>query len=123
MQHAATAKGMGSTLSDRDFADQLLDRIDRGDTEGALASMAACPEAFAEQVHDTLLLAFWSDGVMGDPTDLPDCALLALALLLGASGRRRAVGVFLDEVSHDRDAEWFRAPAALIAAHYAEGRA
>ena len=97
----------------------LVETLDAGDVAGALAAMQVCPAPIAQQAHDLLLLAFFPDGEMGDPADLYDSALLCLAMLLGASGQREAVGPFLDRVGVGRDAGWFQPPAQRIRDHFA----
>lgn len=96
----------------------LVDTLDEGKAAGALAAMQACPADLAKQAYNLLLLAFFPDGT-GNPADLDDAVVFALAILLGASGNGEAVAGFLESVKPGRVEEWFLPPATLIAAHYA----
>jgi len=96
----------------------LVDTLDAGDVAGPLAAIQACPASIAEQAYNLLLLAFFPKGA-GNPADLDDAAILALALLLGASGRGKSVAAFLGSVKAGRVESYFAPKAKMIASHFA----
>lgn len=89
------------------------------DVAQVLAAMNACPPHLAGQAHDLLVAALFGEAAMGDPAELDDAAVLCLVILTGASGRREAVGPFLDAAKAGRVDAFFLPPATQIQEHYA----
>jgi len=98
----------------------LLDELNLGDAQAAIAAMEHCPHDVAQQAHDLLLLALGADGVPADPADLDDAAILCSALLLGAAGKHDAVPNLIRETSAGRTSLYFFKVAGEIARQFSE---
>lgn len=96
----------------------LLEELNLGHAQAALAAMDDCPEEVAQQAHDLLLRALGSGDIPANPIDLDDAALLCSALLLGIAGQRQAISALIREASAGRASPHFFKAADEIARRF-----
>ena len=85
----------------------LLEGLAAGHVGDVVPALAICPPDLAQAAIDLLLGAFLPDGAEVDPRRLDDAALLCLALLTSATGRRQDATALIDEALANRYSEDF----------------
>ena len=97
----------------------MIDMLAEGRISDAIAATDRCPADLARQAIDLLLIAFFPDENEADLRQLDDAATLALALLVGASGRGGDAAALVDEALSYRIDEEFAFAAMVVRSHVA----
>ena len=98
----------------------LLAGLAEGRIADVVPALAICPPDLAITAIDLLLDAFYPDRMPVDLDRLEEPALVCLALLVAAAGRRDQALHLIDQARSLRGGQTFRGMAAIVRDHLAE---